>query len=419
MKQMMETNSNAHISISEDKLSDEVKKEGKEKLWNANYCKAMVGNFMLFFSFYLLTPLLPIYLDAQFSADKDLIGLVLSGYVVAALVVRPFSGFIVDSFNRKKVLMLCFFAFFICFTGYIGAGTILMFAIVRTMHGLPFGATTVANSTVAIDVLPSSRRNEGVGFYGLSNNLAMAIAPSAGIYIYSLSGNFQLLFWISLVVAFIGFYAVTTIKIPARAIVPGKPKLSMDHFFLSRAWLMAVNILLFGLCWGVMSNYVAIYGKEVLDITDGTGVFFAILSMGLFVSRLYGAKSLRQGKLTQNALQGASISAVGFTLFACAFGEWGYYLSALLIGLGNGRMYPAFLNMFICVARHDQRGTANSSILTAWDSGMGIGILLGGVLVEYWSYSAAFWATAISQISGMLLLLFFTRRFFLRRKIHS
>lgn len=391
----------------------------KEKLWNANYCKAMVGNFMLFFSFYLLTPLLPIYLDAQFSTDKDLIGLVLSGYVVAALVVRPFSGFIVDSFNRKKVLMLCFFAFFICFTGYIGAGTILMFAIVRTIHGLPFGATTVANSTVAIDVLPSSRRNEGVGFYGLSNNLAMAIAPSAGIYIYSLSGNFQLLFWISLIVAFIGFYAITTIKMPQRATVPGKPKLSMDHFFLSRAWLMAVNILLFGLCWGVMSNYVAIYGKEELNITDGTGVFFAILSGGLFVSRLYGAKSLRQGKLTENALQGAMLSSLGFTLFACSFGEWGYYLSALLIGLGNGRMYPAFLNMFICVARHDQRGTANSSILTSWDSGMGLGILLGGFLAEYISYSAAFWATAISQITGTLLLLFFTRRFFLERKIHN
>lgn len=391
----------------------------KEKLWNANYCKAMVGNFMLFFSFYLLTPLLPIYLDAQFSTDKDLIGLVLSGYVVAALVVRPFSGFIVDSFNRKKVLMLCFFAFFICFTGYIGAGTILMFAIVRTIHGLPFGATTVANSTVAIDVLPSSRRNEGVGFYGLSNNLAMAIAPSAGIYIYSLSGNFQLLFWISLIVAFIGFYAITTIKMPQRATVPGKPKLSMDHFFLSRAWLMAVNILLFGLCWGVMSNYVAIYGKEELNITDGTGVFFAILSGGLFVSRLYGAKSLRQGKLTENALQGAMLSSLGFTLFACSFGEWGYYLSALLIGLGNGRMYPAFLNMFICVARHYQRGTANSSILTSWDSGMGLGILLGGFLAEYISYSAAFWATAISQITGTLLLLFFTRRFFLERKIHN
>ena len=415
----MEANHNAVVSNQNEPIGQKNKESAKERLWNANYCKAMVGNFMLFFSFSLPTPLLPIYLDAQFAADKDLIGLVLSGYVVAALLVRPFSGFIVDSFNRKKVLMLCFFTFFICFTGYIGAGTILMFAIVRTMHGLPFGATTVANSTVAIDVLPSSRRNEGVGFYGLSNNLAMAIAPSAGIYIYSLSGNFQLLFWISLVVAFIGFYATTTIKIPVRPVVEGKPKLSMDHFFLSRAWLMAVNIMLFSLCWGVMSNYVAIYGKEMLDITDGTGIFFAILSMGLFVSRLYGAKSLREGKLTQNALQGAWISAVGFTLFACAFGEWGYYLSALLIGLGNGRMYPAFLNMFICVARHDQRGTANSSILTAWDLGMGIGILLGGIMVEYFSYSAAFWVTAISQTSGALLLLFFTRSFFMRRQLHS
>lgn len=391
----------------------------KEKLWNGNYCKAMVGNFMMFFSFYLLTPLLPIYLDAEFKADKDLIGLVLSGYVVAALIVRPFSGFIVDSFNRKKVLMLCFFAFFICFTGYIGAGTILMFAVVRTLHGLPFGATTVANSTVAIDVLPSSRRNEGVGFYGLSNNLAMAIAPSAGIWIYSVNGNFKLLFWLSLAVAFIGFYCVSTINLPQRAKVDRKPRLSMDHFFLSRAWLMAVNILLFGLCWGVMSNYVAIYGKEELGITDGTGVFFALLSGGLFVSRLYGAKSLREGRMTQNALQGATISSFGFTLFAIGPGEWAYYLSAILIGLGNGRMYPAFLNMFISVARHDQRGTANSSILTSWDCGMGLGILIGGFFVEYISYSAAFWATAVSQISGTLLLLFFTRSFFTRRRLQE
>ncbi len=188
----------------------------RDKLWNRNYCKAMIGNFMLFFSFYILTPLLPIYLDAQFAADKDVMGLVLSGYVVAALVVRPFSGFIVDTFDRKKVLSICFFLFFVLFTGYIGAGTLLLFAIVRTLHGLPFGAVTVANSTVAIDVLPSSRRNEGIGFYGLSNNLAMAFAPSVGIWIYQATGNFELLFWIALVVALVGFLTVSSIKIRKR-----------------------------------------------------------------------------------------------------------------------------------------------------------------------------------------------------------
>lgn len=399
--------------------SDSQETEKLERLWNRDYCVAMAGNFMMFFAFYLLTPLLPIYLDEQFGASKDMIGLVLSGYVIAALIVRPFSGFIVDSFDRKKVLMCCFFLFFICFTGYIGAGTLLMFAIVRTLHGLPFGATTVANSTAAIDTLPSSRRNEGMGFYGLSNNLAMAVAPSAGIWIYQATGNFALLFWISLTVALAGFGCAAAIKLPRRRPVEGKPPMSLDHFFLTRAWLMALNILLFGLCWGVMSNYVAIYAKEEMGITDGTGIFFAILSGGLVISRLYGARKLRRGLLTENAVEGALLSSVGFTLFALAPGQWAFYLSAFLVGLGNGRMFPAFLNMFISVARHDQRGTANSSILTSWDLGMGIGILLGGVLAEFISYTAAFWATAFSQIAGTLLLIVFTRSFFHRRKLNQ
>lgn len=392
-------------------------KERKERLWNREYLKVMTCNFLLFFAFYLLAPLLPVYLDAEFDADKDLIGLVLSGYTVATLLVRPFSGFIVDTFDRKTVLTICFFVFFICFTGYIGASTLLMFAIVRTFHGIPFGASTVANSTVAIDVLPSSRRNEGIGYYGLSNNLAMAIAPSAGIYIYTLTDNFELLFWISLTLSFLGFMMTTRVKLPKRKPVQGKPHLSWDHFFLGRAWLMAVNIGFFGLNWGIMSNYVAIYGQEELGITDGTGIFFAILSGGLVLSRLTGSKALREGRLTGNCREGVLLSLVGYTLFALSLGEWSYYLSALLIGLGNGRMYPAFLNMFIGVARNDQRGTANSSILISWDLGMGLGILLGGFLAEVFSFGAAFWFAAAIQAAGAALFIFFTSNFYTKRAL--
>lgn len=392
-------------------------KERKERLWNREYLKVMTCNFLLFFAFYLLAPLLPVYLDAEFDAEKDLIGLVLSGYTVATLLVRPFSGFIVDTFDRKTVLTICFFVFFICFTGYIGASTLLMFAIVRTFHGIPFGASTVANSTVAIDVLPSSRRNEGIGYYGLSNNLAMAIAPSAGIYIYTLTDNFELLFWISLTLSFLGFMMTTRVKLPKRKPVQGKPHLSWDHFFLGRAWLMAVNIGFFGLNWGIMSNYVAIYGQEELGITDGTGIFFAILSGGLVLSRLTGSKALREGRLTGNCREGVLLSLVGYTLFALSLGEWAYYLSALLIGLGNGRMYPAFLNMFIGVARNDQRGTANSSILISWDLGMGLGILLGGFLAEVFSFGAAFWFAAAIQVVGAALFIFFTSNFYTKRAL--
>ena len=376
----------------------------------------MVANSMIYFAFYILTPLLPIFLSERFGATKDIIGIILSGYTIAALLTRPFSGFIVDSFSRKKVLVICFALFFVFFGGYIAASTLLMFAIIRTLHGGPFGAVTVANSTVAIDVLPSSRRNEGIGFYGLSNNLAMAIAPSVGIYIYKYLQDFTILFWIALFFALIGLWVASSIQVPTKQIVRRKRQLSLDRFFLIRGWLMAVNIAFFGFCFGVLSNYLAIYSKETMGITGGTGTYFAILSIGLFASRLQGAKALRRGLLTQNAAEGMLLSMVGYTLFAAFPNVIGYYGSAILIGLGNGHMYPAFLNMFIAVARHDERGTANSSILTSWDAGFGIGILLGGVVAEYLGYSATFWMVAIAQTSGVILFFTATKKFFEQHK---
>lgn len=389
----------------------------KEKLWNANYIKVMTTNFLLYFAFYLLTPLLPLYLSETFGATKDAIGIVLSGYTVAALIVRPFCGYVVDSFSRKKVLMLCLSGFAVFFAGYIAAGTILMFAICRTLHGGPFGAVTVANSTCAIDVLPSSRRNEGIGLYGLSNNFAMAIAPSIGIYLHNMVDSYMILFWIAFVVAISAVLIAWTIRLPEKDIIRNKEKLSLDRFFLTRAWLLAINIAMFGFCWGVLSNYLAIYSKEVLSITGGTGTYFALLSMGLFSSRLQGRKALSQGKLTQNAAEGMLISLVGFTLFVAIPHPVAYYLSAILIGLGNGHLYPAFLNMFVHVARHDQRGTANSSILTGWDLGFGIGCLLGGIVAEHFGYTATFWMVAAENALSVILFFLASRQFFERRKI--
>ena len=390
----------------------------------------MTANFSLFFAFYVLTPLLPLYLSETFGATKDVIGLVLSGYTITALILRPFSGYIVDTFPRKQVLMICFTAFAIFFAGYLAASTLLLFTIIRTIHGGPFGALTVANSTVAIDVLPSSRRNEGIGYYGLSNNLAMAIAPTIGIFIYHQTHNFELLFWLSLIVAVGGLIVDATVKVPKAK--SQKPKtVSLDRFFLLRGWLLGVNMVAFGFCFGVLSNYLAIYGKEAMGITGGTGTYFLLCSVGLILSRLQGGKALREGRLIFNAGSGMVISLVGYTLFILMptlgsskfftfhfslFTSIGYYGSALLIGLGNGHMWPAFQNMMINMASHNERGTANSTILVSWDIGMGMGILLGGIVAEHFGYSAAFWTVSLVNAVGVCLFFLRTRQFFLDRR---
>ena len=392
----------------------------------------MAANFSLFFAFYVLTPLLPLYLSEHFGATKDVIGLVLSGYTITALVLRPFSGYFVDSFPRKTVLMISFGLFAIFFAGYLAASTLLLFLIVRTLHGGPFGALTVSNSTVAIDVLPSSRRTEGIGYYGLSNNLSMAIAPTVGVFVYKYTHSFELLFWIALIVAVCGWMVDATVQLPEKETVRNKQKLSWDRFFLVQGWLIGLNMVAFGFSFGVLSNYLAIYGKEVMGITGGTGTYFMLCSIGLILSRLQGGRALRKGRLTHNAGSGMVISLVGYTLFilmptlaslftfhSSLFTSIGYYGSALLIGLGNGHMWPAFQNMTINVATNSQRGTANSTILISWDIGMGLGILLGGVISELLGYSAAFWTVVVVNAAGVACFFLATKAFFLRRNLNA
>lgn len=388
-----------------------------EKLWNTNYIKVWVANFMIFFSFMLLTPLLPIYLHDTFSADKDTIGMVLFGYSVMALVARLFSGYIVDSFPRKQVLLLCFVFFTLFFVGYLAAGSLLLFAVVRTLHGAPFGATTVSNSTVAIDVLPSSRRTEGIGYYGLSNNIASAISPSVAIWIYTSTHNFNILFWLAMAIALGGLIIDTTVKLPKREIVKSKQTISLDRFFLLKGWRLALTMVCFAFSYGVMSTYVAIYGKERLGVEGGTGTFFLLLSLGLILSRLQGSKALREGKITHNASMGVCVSLCGYLLFAALPNLWGYYGAALIIGLGNGHMYPAYQNMFINLAPHTQRGTANSSILVSWDVGIGLGILVGGVAAEYYGYRAAFFMAWAVNLLGFLGYWLFAKNHFIKNRL--
>lgn len=389
----------------------------REKLWNKNYLRVWSANFMLYFSFMLLMPLLPIYLKDRFGADPADIGLVLSGYTLTTLLIRPFSGYLVDNLPRKLVLLASYGIFALFFSGYLVAGSLLAFTIVRTLHGLPFGAVTVANTTAAIDVLPSSRRTEGIGFFGLSNNIATAIAPSIAMLIYGAINNFDILFIFSLAVALCGVWIDSALKMKTRQSNGKLPHLSLDRFLLIKGWSQGLCMVCFSFSYGIMSTYVAIYGQEELGITGGTGVFFMLLASGLILSRVTGSRYLRRGMIVHNASVGIAIAACGYLLFASVHSLWAYYAAALIIGLGNGHMYPAFQNMFVNLASNDQRGTANSTLLVSWDVGMGLGVLLGGVLAQWQGFHTSFWAAWLVNMAGATLFYAYARAHFHRNKL--
>jgi MFS family permease len=394
--------------------------EVRPKLFTGNYLKVWVANFMMYFSFYFVTPLLPLYLRDVFDADKAMIGLVLSGYSVAALAIRFFSGYIVDRFSRKKVLLIGYASFALFFLGYYLTGSIILFAVIRTLHGAPFGLTSVSSNTVAIDVLPSQRRGEGIGYWGLSNNFAMAVGPSLSLMLYHHFNSYNLLFTVSLVVALLGLLINTFVDCKYRPPIMDKKKMSLDRFLLLEGWSQGVCIAFIAMSYGILSTYIAIYSQDVLNITTGTGTFFMLFAFGLILSRFVGVQALSKGFEVRNATYGVIVVAIGYLMFALWQNLYGYYISAVVIGFGQASMYPAVQTMFLKMTTNDKRGTANATILTSWDLGVGLGIIFGGYVAEHLGgYNSAFLMSAAVSILSLMFFLLYAKKDYLKKELRK
>ena len=220
-------------------------------------------------------PVLPFYLAEIFNSEKGTIGIILSCYTIAALCIRPFSGYLLDTFARKPLYLLAYFLFTAAFGGYLLAGTLTLFTLIRIFHGLAFGTVTVAGNTVVIDIMPSSRRGEGLGYYGMMNNTAMSIGPMVGLFLHN-AYSFEVIFWCALVSCALGLVMASLVKTPVKEPVKREP-ISLDRFILLKGIPAGICLLLLSVPYGMTSNYIAMYSQQI-GITAETGFFFTLLA---------------------------------------------------------------------------------------------------------------------------------------------
>ena len=368
----------------------------KDKLVTRNYFLLLVANFLLYFAFYLILPVLPFYLTEVFKTGSATVGIVLSCYTIAALCIRPFSGYLLDSLARKPLYLLAYFLFVTVLAGYIWAGTLSLFIMLRVFHGAAFGMVTVAGNTIVIDISPSSRRGEAVGYYGLMNNTAMSFGPMMGLFMHDYY-SFQTIFLAAFLSGAIGFGTAWFIKTPPRQIVKREP-VSLDRFILLKGLPAALSLLLLSVPYGMTTTYVAMYAQTI-GITISSGLFFTFMAIGMAVSRLFSGRQVDKGRITQVIRLGLYLVCSCFLLLsACGTlmqimpqtTEVLFFAIALFLGIGFGTMFPAFNTLFVNLAPNNQRGTATSTYLTSWEFGIGIGLVGGGFIAQLTSFDHAF-----------------------------
>lgn len=369
----------------------------KERLVTPSYCCILAANFLLFFGFWLIMPVLPFYLTEVFQANKATIGVVLSCYTIAALCIRPFSGYLLDTFARKPLYLLAYCIFTLMFGGYLLASILTFFVVFRILHGISFGMVTVGGNTIVIDIMPSTRRGEGLGYYGLANNIAMSIGPMSGLFLHDAGISYPIIFSCSLGSCLLGLLCASLVKTPYKPPIQRKT-LSLDRFILLKGIPAGFSLLLLSIPYGMTTNYVAMYAKQI-NIQASTGFFFTFMALGMAVSRLFSGRLVDRGKITQVISVGLYLVVSSFFLLsACVYiNLWNpalcttlFFGIALILGIGFGIMFPAYNTLFVNLAPNSQRGTATSTYLTSWDVGIGIGMLTGGYIAEISTFDKAY-----------------------------
>lgn len=380
----------------------------KDRLITPSYCCILAANFLLYFGFWLLIPVLPFYLSEEFHVGHTTIGIVLSCYTIAALCVRPFSGYLLDTFARKPLYLVAYTVFTAVFAGYMVAGLLSFFILLRIIHGLAFGMVTVGGNTIVIDIMPSSRRGEGLGYYGLTNNTAMSVGPMFGLFLHNAGVSYPVIFAYALGAGILGLIAALLVKTPYKAPVRREP-ISLDRFILLKGLPAGFSLLLLSIPYGMTTNYVAMYARQI-GITAETGFFFTLMAVGMAVSRLFSGRMVDKGHITETIRYGLYLVCICyFCLSACGwlttwnmtFTTYLFFLIALLLGIGFGTMFPAYNTLFVNLAPNNQRGTATSTYLTSWDVGLGIGMLTGGYISEISTFRAAYLFGAILTVVSL------------------
>lgn len=371
-------------------------------LFSRNFVYITISVFLISTAFYFLMPTVPVYLQEVLKAGKQQVGIIIGTYTLAALLVRPISGYALDTFGRKWIFLISIILFSALFLLYPFATALIPLLILRFLHGLNWGASTTAGFTLVVDLVPVEKRGRGIGYFGLSFTIAMSIGPVIGLKVMG-HDHFTALFLVAAAVSFLGILMAFLVKFPVFK-RSEESVFSWKMLIAKRSVPVSVNMLILAASYGGVVTFITLYAKEN-DLNSFTGWFFTIMAVGTALTRVFSGNLFDRYGPTWISVFGIISVSGGLFLLANAPVLNFFLISGFVIGVGFGVIFPTLQTMANNVVTPDRRGAANSTFLTGLDLGVGIGSVLTGILSEpfglAWTYNYA----AILSLSGLLYFL--------------
>ncbi|MEI4771227.1 MFS transporter [Psychrobacillus sp. FJAT-51614] len=360
----------------------------KPKLWTKDFIVVSSINFLLTLVFYLLVVTIAVYAVDEFDASTSQAGLVTGIFIIGTLVGRIFTGRVIDSIGRKKVLFIGIALFTLTTSLYFVNLGLTFLLINRFLHGLTLGIASTAAGTIAAQIIPMKRKGEGIGYFSLSATLSTAIGPFIGIFM-SQHTSFQIIFGFCLALGIISLLTTFFLNVPVIEKVIKKEEtkgFKLSNFVEPKALPIAFITLTVAFCYSSVLSFINFYAIEI-DLVETASFFFIVYAVSILISRPVTGRLLDIKGANYIMYPAFIIFGVGMLLLSVANNSFTFLLAGVLIGLGFGNMQSTTQAVAVKLTSPHRMGLATSTFFIFLDAGLGFGPYLLGFIIPFTGYS--------------------------------
>ena len=349
--------------------------------------------FTVFLFTFQLLPTAPYHI-IDLGGSTATAGLFLGFLTYSSAFSAPLTGAVADRMGQRRILIVTSLALAVFSLSYAFLSDIRIILAVAIVHGIFWSGLLSASSAYMTNLLPAHRRAEGIGYWGLSTLLAVAVSPTVGFWIYRRGWIWVCAFAaiLNLIMAAIAW----RLKEHRRSDVEhAHPQTGLLEW---RVLVVSLTLALYSFGYGGITSFAAMYA-DANGVTP-KGLYLTALAIVILATRpIFGRLGDRFG-YRQVFIPCLILISCGMALLSFGGSRSWMLMSALVFGVGYGTAYPTYVGYVMRGVRPERRGAAFGAILAAFDTGIGTGSTLMGWIIDRHGFSNAFGtAAAVSALA--------------------
>lgn len=373
----------------------------KERIWTKPFLGLFTTNIAVFIVFYGLVTALPLYAVGALGRTDEDAGLLMTMFLLSAIIVRPFTGKILDIVGKRKMLWISLVFYIACTIFYYVIVSFPLLLGLRFIHGIWFSIITTATVAIIADIVPPRRRGAGLGYFNMSTNLAVVLGPLIALSIIQ-AFSFDILFMIlSVFVVFGSLFALIAPKDIKEEREAGFLSLNLGDLFEKGAMPAALIGFFISISYASVLSYLSLYAQEK-DVLAYASPFFMVFAIVMLITRPLTGKLYDEKGAVYVVVPGMIGFMFGLILLGYMTGPVMFLIAGGLIGLGYGAIIPSLQTIAVQSTSPKRSGYATATFFTFFDGGLALGSYLIGMIAVALGYRVVY-VFAASIVCGILI----------------